>query len=441
MKKIYVIVLFLMWFSLSAAAQHYWYGIYGQMINIAGSNRYVVTGVDPYGPASRAGIVPTDLILSVDGQNCTYETSLADKKSGVFKIVKLGGRAGDIKLEGQPVDADSMASECEFAQYAYEGDLYRYSTRKVLTIEPISVQCDPDANMYGYKSFDFDFNGDNTLAQKEIAAVIGPMMEAKGLQRDTAKPDIVILISFYSDRRDHYVPPTQSISTSYRYGYEYGSGWGTRQYVDTQTHGDYTATEYLTRMSITMLDGGKLRNGKSQSAAVWGAQYETLYDKKATIKDFASNIGDEMLSCFPIKQVGRVDSHLYNGIGVIFDADKKGRVAGVYPDSPADKAGVKTGDILSMPFEMPAYDKVYDKIKSESDDAYLYGYSDFELNRISCAKGRRNLISSLSKYYLSYTYKVEPKGVKLSGRRASGEKYNVIVHPEGKCFIMYIMYK
>ena len=86
MKKIYLTVLFLIGFSLPVAAQRYWYGIYGQMFNIAGSNRYVVTGVDPYGPASRAGIVPTDLILSVDGNSFTNETSLADKKSGVFKI-------------------------------------------------------------------------------------------------------------------------------------------------------------------------------------------------------------------------------------------------------------------------------------------------------------------------------------------------------------------
>ncbi len=444
MKKFYVLILFFMWLSIPAAAQHYVYGIYGKMVNVAGNNRYVVTAVDPYGPAFSAGIRPTDIILSVDGKNCTDETSLTDKKSGVFKVVQLGGRVGDIKIDGQQVDAEHAARECDFAQYAYEGDVLNYSTRKVLDMEPISVQCDPDVFMYGYKSFDFDFNGDNTLAQKEIAAVIGPIMEKKGLQRDTVKPALVILISFYSDRRDHYVPPTQSISTTYRYGYEYGDGWGTRQYINTQTYGDYTATEYLTRMSITMLDGEKLRNGKSQAAAVWGAQYETLYSKKAIIKDFASNIGYEMLSCFPIKQVGRVDFHFYYGIGVIFDADKKGRVAGVYPNSPAAEAGVKTGDILSMPFEMPEYNKVWDKLKSQSENAYLYQYSNFALDRESRLKGKRdNYTSSLSKYYLSFWNfdKMGPKGLKLRGERASGEKYSVIVHPERKCFEMYMIYK
>ena len=87
------------------------------------------------------------------------------------------------------------------------GKSTRYSTRKTLNIEPIEVYSDPETDLYGYATYDFEYTDRNTLQQKEAAAALVPLLQKKNLRRDRENPDILIFLEFYSDRRDQYVPP------------------------------------------------------------------------------------------------------------------------------------------------------------------------------------------------------------------------------------------
>lgn len=337
-----------------SAQSGYFYGFRYSKIsaNVEGQigNYNAILGVMPFSPADQSGLKPFDLILSINGikiDENENSLNLFSKPMAEFEILRLGNIRKIIKVNGIVVSTNNFISEAEWATIGMnEGQYSLYSTSRTLDIDPIQVFSDPEAPLYQYSKYDFDFSDFNTLQQKEIASYLEPILVQKGLKRDKGNPEIIIIIDFYSDRRDQYVPPTQRIVTRYKYGFEIGSGWGTRQYVESQKSGDYTKTEFLTTITITMLDAQKMAAEQNKSANIWAANYETLSTMKVDIKAFTDAIGRAMLNCFPIKNIGIMDVSYYWGIGLLYDNDREGLVVGVIPGSPAAQAGIRVGDEL-----------------------------------------------------------------------------------------------
>ena len=50
---------------------------------------------------------------------------------------------------------------------------------KTLNIEPIEVYSDPETDLYGYATYDFEYTDRNTLQQKEAAAALVPLLQKK----------------------------------------------------------------------------------------------------------------------------------------------------------------------------------------------------------------------------------------------------------------------
>lgn len=107
------------------------------------------------------------------------------------------------------------------------------------------------------------------------------------------------------------------------------------QYIESETAGNYTRTEYLSRLTITMFDAEKARLGSKTPPVIWSAGYDVLYEKRAVLKDFMRNIGGAMLACFPVKNVDRTEHCTYWHTGIVFDRAVAGRVAAVFPGRPA----------------------------------------------------------------------------------------------------------
>lgn len=126
-------------------------------------------------------------------------------------------------------------------------------------------------------------------------------MIGKNLKRDKENPDILIFINYFSDKRENYTPPTQEIVTRYKYGYEIGSGWGTRQYVESQTRGGYTDIFYLIKFTITMLDAEKVRNGSKVTPVIWNADFELPdFNTIPPLNWFCNAVSEFMFCQFPI---------------------------------------------------------------------------------------------------------------------------------------------
>lgn len=297
-----------------------------------------INGMEPYSSMDMMGIKSGDLLVAYDDTIATIY------------------RAGGIKLRLK----DIQCVQVEKGRYLTELEVMDWGKTKYGHVAHMTwddnpfiysktqVYSDPEVSLYDYATFDFEFTENNIIQQKEIAGIIEKKLIGKNLKRDKENPDILIFINYFSDKRENYTPPTQEIVTRYKYGYEIGSGWGTRQYVESQTRGGYTDIFYLIKFTITMLDAEKVRNGSKVTPVIWNADFELPdFNTIPPLNWFCNAVSEFMFCQFPIV-------HQYNqtikkrkylqAIGVLFERKKPKRFYHVLKGSPAEKAGIEAGD-------------------------------------------------------------------------------------------------
>lgn len=438
MKKT-LLFLILIGLSLSGTAQKkYYFGFAWNTVhtNIDGKigDYEIVTSVEPGSPADKSGLQLYDIFIS--------RKPSSDNSTLTYRVKRVGNRGTvDVTIRGVEISHDSYVTEAQWATIGLgDGQYDLYSTQKTLRIEPIQVYADPEVSLYSYASYDFEFSGNNTLQQKEIASYLEPYLSDRGLARDKENPEMIILIDFYSNRYDQYVPPTQRVITRYKYGYEYGLGWGTRRYTESETEGDYTKTEFLTSISITMLDSRRMGTGSKENPSIWSAVYDVRYSKKAELKDFAQTVGVAMLSSFPIK-IKVLEQNRYWGIGVIFGS-KNGVIAAVLPGSPAQAAGLEAGDqLLKANPGSSRFPCQLEKLQQKLGEKKHHNYADFAIRRCSnTTYDYAILYEWISKMYLSLThdseYRVDPL-IKLTVKKQNGMKKTISVKPiRYRCLVL-----
>jgi len=209
----------------------------------------------------------------------------------------------------------------------------------------IQVMNDNEVDFFLYRTFDFEYtNQEDPLTEKEVTSVIQPVLESRGLIRDKDNPDILIFISFYLDKKEQYIPPTQQLTTRYRTDYNFWTKqYETKQYMETHTAGDYTKTEYLTLLKIVFMDAEKAKDGNNKvPPIIWQANYEKVSNAKPSITD-AKSAYENMLISYPI--ISNEITYCYYDWEI--DIDRK-YIYTIYPKPGgfADKLGLHDGDIL-----------------------------------------------------------------------------------------------
>jgi hypothetical protein len=417
MEKIYLFLWMCALATATFAQSKYYYGIFPaesmRDISLDGKQtRCVVISYRlNFSPASNAGIQMFDLITAIDGEpvNDDFLATIHSKPHVVLSIKRLGNQTLDIPLTGIPYNG---IPEALYAMADGEGSTKACVNFNLDGYEPIEIMSDPEADLYSYATFDFEFTGNNSLQQKEIAPFIEANLTGKGLKRNRDNPDMLIFIEYYSDKIEQYVPPNQNITT--RYGTSYNV-WTkrheSRQYVESYTTGDYTRVEYLSKLSIVMVDAKKMQAGGNGDFTVWQADYGIKHETKVNHKEFGENIGNVMLYEFPFKSVEYVEYYRYWFTGILYDDEIPGRVAGVIPDSPADNAGIKAGDVIKKCSigNNKMFKKTFISLyEDHSMDGYSYTYPRFKLTRqYSFLANGRNVHnkSPFANTYMNYRYR------------------------------------
>lgn len=393
----------------SQNSYYYGFGWKFQTVLVDGekTNRLIVRNVQEHLPAQKAGLRAGDVIMAIDGQLINEETDIISRSKVTLSVKRLGNQNITIEISGVPCLSKNRMAESVYAEQDIIGHIDYYATQKTLDIEPINVMSDPDTDFFQYKSFDFEFAGQNIMQQKEIAPIIEDFLTYTGLMRNKENPDILIFIDFYSDRREQYVPPTQELTT--RYGTTYNlltKRYENQQYIESRQRGNYIDVNYLSKLSISMADARKLSKGEMEKARIWQADYEVLFGKKADHKEFAKLIGFEMLVAFPFK-TQKITLYTYYYTGIVYDAEIAGRVSGVVPDSPAEKAGIKAGDIVKScswgnnKIFRKSFVELYGSIKGLA--IYHFNSKDFALTRASNSRYWDSKYSSpFQSTYMSY---------------------------------------
>ena len=168
------------------------------------------------------------------------------------------------------------------------------------------------------------------------------------------------------------------------------------------------------------------------------------------------NIGGAMLACFPVKNVDRTEHCTYWHTGIVFDRAVAGRVAAVFPGSPAEQAGIRAGEQLTSYEPSPAgfdglrnsFDRVADglpKILTRHSN-----YADFQLTRTSGTQytdkdgtggGPVKIRTIVGMYFSaarSEAYEKHGNRIEFSVKDTAGKKRKVSLTPIRTTFTEYV---
>ncbi len=437
------------------AQQSYYYGAAFRTaaMTIDGVKKawWVTWWIDPYSPAYDAQLLYQTVILEVDGQPATQSLidGMVSKSSVTLKTKRPGNIVREVTLKGIPCLGAGPVSEAGIAWFdatRQEGVLCNEDKFAAPILE---VMADPDVDFYNFATYDFEFTDRNYLQQKELAVNIENILSSRGLKRNAENPDLLVFLEFYCDSREQYVPPTTSISTRYNREYDIWSRQNvTRQYVESSTQEGYTSVRYIGTLSISMLDAKKVREGARITPVVWQSSYAMKYIDKLNHMEFGTDVGLAMLYCFPYPHVKSVVKQNAYFTGIIYDRSVAGRIAAVIPDSPAEKAGLKAGDVLTAasvgrnPIFKESYDVLY---KRYSDNAAKYspvpdghGYRVERTRVYDTSLSVNPFIYSYMNYNFADVYE-KGQGIEFKVKGADGKARTAGVTPV-KMFLLRVMW-
>jgi hypothetical protein len=336
--------------------------------NIAsyGKGHFVVTQIMPYFPAWHSGLRQHDVILRINDS----ETSTMNALPSVIRTMEVRrlGQREPVKITMLPPVAypgnswseRELVTRLSFSSY----DDYDFLDKSAKTI----VYTDPEADFMDFRTFDFEYtNEENPAFEKEIAGSVQRNLETLGLKREKENPDMLIFINFFEGIKENYVPPQTDLTTRYSTIYNvWTRQYESRQYIETNTSGGYTDTKYLYLVQLSFLDAKAAQTQSKIAPVIWRADFGKEYNKEQNNLDFANNACWELIDYgYPYKKLRRfyctgVSWHYVGGYskvykvesiywltGLLFNSNNLQEITFVAEGSPADRAGIKAGDIVT----------------------------------------------------------------------------------------------
>jgi hypothetical protein len=214
----------------------------------------------------------------------------------------------------------------------------------------VEVLHDPDRDMFQYKTYDFDnVSTENPLLEKELFRNLGTFLESKGIKRSTEKPDLLIVMSFYSGKKEQYVQPQQIVSTHVQNVWQWGWGNIPMPITESRTEKGYTEVTYLASINLKFLDFHDMENKPNSKVppVVWSGSISQNSDNQINLSDDCSYFFLIMMKQFPYtyqKNISYIVYYDYAYTGLWFDNKNLSMVFEVNPGSPASIAGIQKGD-------------------------------------------------------------------------------------------------
>lgn len=228
----------------------------------------------------------------------------------------------------------------------------------------IKAYKDPDKDLSSYKTFTFDYTDKkNPLLEKELFKMVetalteGIYSKGRGLRRSEDNPDILITMNFYTGRKEEYTPPETVVTTRVGGGWTSGfigqswyGGYEPVPITESYTKPGYTKVSYYRNIRLNFLDYSELTSGKKLKTPplIWIGEVESE-GYSSDIRAVAPVLLTMLLGEFPVKtgeKIQKVHHTTYGSIGIKVDADDSRLIREVLPGSPAEKAGLKEGNII-----------------------------------------------------------------------------------------------
>ncbi len=419
-----------------------------------GYGQCVITSVTAHFPAQRAGLKPLDIIVAVNDKP-TMEMSLQSLNDYLFgqagsevqlTVKKIGEKQlRKITLKNQ----DPLPDNC-FSEARLRNNLITMDSRSEKSLNQNAnssdkgTMRDPEAKFEDYSTFDFEYtNQTDPLLEKKLASILETSIVRRGLKRDRENPDLLVFINSFSGNEKQYIPPTQKISTRYQFGYDIWSGWGNKQYVESQQVGGYTKVDYFATLKVAFMDAQKAKQQVKTPPIVWQSEANSASGNPIDLQAIAYNVFNSMLEHFPVsdfnttaqeKETAAINGSIkeagnYFYTGLCYDLKQPNLVVYVYPESPAAKAGIVAGDkvIAVNARKMPVS-------VSEMENDYLYAVRKAREAGKSASVLDNGTIKSGFSYILGDYDNVQQKIPLRFETERAGQRQTVYVNPEVWCY-------
>ncbi|NDW10400.1 PDZ domain-containing protein [Dysgonomonas sp. 520] len=315
----------------------------------------VVTSVEPFSAADKAGIKVGDIIMEIDGE-ATYLRSynlIASKffdntsAETTFTIRNLTNYFTPYTLRRE-CNAMASLSESELATSFSFYSLENTNDRKF--VMPLQILTNNDVDYSDYHTFDFLREPDAPAIDGQISAIIEQCLVEKGLTRNTKDPDFIVQ-TYYSyqpnARFNAAAKPTSALS-SWRYD-------PTRKImiklpiIPGDAPNAAINGQFVLELGIRFFD--KKYIDSKNLTQIWDCHSTEYLSDKYQLEEYTRVHTPLMLMTFPystnkttVDFVVKYKKHNYTGIHI--SSDNMRTITDVDENSPAYFAGVRGGDVL-----------------------------------------------------------------------------------------------
>jgi C-terminal processing protease CtpA/Prc len=343
-------------------------------------NYLTVMQVAPYSSAYNAGLWTMDVITHIDGvsidgltEEAFYERTQGNKSVKLSVLRKKDGENQKLEItcdlspwyiRGTPDYAyvnsfkiwENLKDDVNYRKWSAQKGMYADKLKK---FTDLIWEADSEVDFFDYNTFDFEYGSvEEPLKEKALAERMIPYL-FKGLKRDRENPDLLIALSFYEGKESTYIPPREQIVTRYKTEYNWNTKQReTRQYVESNTKGNYTQNTYMISLKVCILDAEKAKSPDTKiPPIIWQTATDRTYKSKPDFVEQTNNMLSWVMA-YPFTNVHYRGCD-YTFYGLFFD--EQGGISDILPDSPADKAGLKPGDKIIAVNNMKIYG--YKRIK------------------------------------------------------------------------------
>lgn len=360
MKKFSFILLLLTVFVFNIKAQTNTRCDFGITFSISnnpswGYGEPIVTSVEPYSPADKAGIKVDDIIMEVNG-SATYLRN--DQTIGNWLFT---GSDNNIRLTIRNLDTYFkeylIQRNCKPANSMNEFSLASaYSFYSVENTNErafyIPLKVDPNINVdfSDYRTFDFIQEVNTPAMDALINEQIEKALTDRGLVRTSDNPDIIVQ-SYYSFQPNLKYDASSKSSNSKTWRYDSD----TKQMIQLPilSGNDPNAEikgEYVLELGIRFFDKRYIDTNKLTQ--IWDCRSKEYLTEQMDMEEYARIHAPLMVMQYPYSVPKTVAKYIvqfkkFNYTGLNYNIQDFSIVSFVDPDSPASQAGLRSGDVIS----------------------------------------------------------------------------------------------
>ncbi len=333
----------------------------------------VITKVDPYSNAEKAGLKAGDIIMEVNGK-ATYlrhheliNSWIFDNSSREvsFTIRNLNNTFKEVRLSRYCRNTNAI-TEDELADwyslYSVEGNNTQHFSI------PMKVEAYSEVDFSDYYTYDFIFKNKKTTEMDDyIVHQIEKGLNRRGLSRNVNDPDILIQIYYSYDPNKDFDSSNESKIGQRRFDIDLQRMVVVP--VDTAKNPNLSAIKGFVDFGIQFFEKKYISPGKMTQ--IWNVElHENITG--GTFESYCQMHVPLMIDAYPYqvpteKMNYSVDFKEYNYTGIIYSRDDLCTIDNVDEGSPAFLAGVRAGDKVIKVNGIPFANSEFESKSAYSD--------------------------------------------------------------------------